>query len=180
VPEKTEQFRIALAQAVDFAKVLKPKAINVLPGCCFDQQRLVAYQNTFLDNLSLALTHFSELGINTVFEAINTYDMPSFLVHSGAQMLQILEVINHPNLLMQYDIYHMHRMGEDIAGFIHDYARKMGHIQIADYPGRGQPGSGEIDFNTLFLEIEQSGYQSWVGAEYKPQGLTENGLTWLK
>ncbi len=180
VPEKVGKFRDAVAQAVEYAKVLKPKFINVLSGCCFDQQRAEEYQQTFQANLEFAVTTFASLGISTVFEAINTHDMPGFLIHSGKQMLQILKVVKHPKLLMQYDIYHMSRMNEDIPGFINKYAEKIGHIQFADNPGRGQPGTGDIDYVKLFAAIEQSGYPGWVGAEYKPVGLTEQSFSWFK
>lgn len=179
VPEKKEKFRDAVAQTVEYAKTLKPKFINILPGCCFDQRRLEDYQNTFQANLEFAVTTFAALGITTVFEAINTHDMPGFLIHSSKQMLQVLEAVNHPKLLMQYDIYHMRRMDEDIVEFINQHAEKIGHIQFADDPGRGQPGSGDIDFSGLFSAIDQAGYQGWVGAEYKPVGVTEAGLAWF-
>ena len=179
VPEKVVQFRDAVAQTVEYAKILKPKIINVLPGCCFDQQRIEEYQQTFQANLKFAVTTFASLGITTVFEAINTHDMPGFLINSGKQMLQVLETINHPKLLMQYDIYHMSRMNEDIIIFIDQHAEKIGHIQFADNPGRGQPGTGATDFEKLFAAIEQAGYQGWVGAEYKPAGLTEQSLSWF-
>jgi hydroxypyruvate isomerase len=179
VPEKTEQFRNAVAQAVEYAKILKPEFINVLPGRCIDQQRLEEYLQTYKINLEYAVASFASLGITTVFEAINTHDMPAFLIHSGEQMLQILEAINHPMLLIQYDIYHMHRMGENVAEFINQHAKKIGHIQFADNPGRGQPGTGEINFEKFFAVIEQSDYQGWVGAEYKPVGLTEASLAWF-
>lgn len=179
VPEKMEQFRDAVDQAVEYAGVLKPKFINVLAGCCFDQQWLADYQQTFQTNLEYAVTTFASLGITTVFEAINTHDMPGFLIYSGKQMLQMLEAVNHPKLLMQYDIYHMARMNEDIVAFINQYAEKIGHIQLADNPGRGQPGTGKTNFAKLFAAIDQSGYKGCLGAEYKPVGVTEAGLSWL-
>ena len=180
VPGKVEQFRDAVTQASEYAKILKPVCINVLAGCCFDQNRVKDYQQIYKDNLEFAVASFASLGVSTVFEAINTYDMPEFLIHSGEQMLQILEAVNHPKLLMQYDIYHMSRMDEDIVEFINQHAEKIGHFQFADDPGRGQPSTGEIDFVRVFAAIEQSGYQGWMGAEYKPVGSTEASLSWFK
>jgi hydroxypyruvate isomerase len=179
VPNKVEQFQAALAQAIDYAKILKPIAINILPGRCFNTNHLPEYLNNFKTNLRLAADSFAALGIKTVFEAINTHDMPGFIVSSSSQMLEILAELNHPNLYLQYDIYHMTRMGEDCAAFISQHAEKIGHIQFADVPGRGQPGTGEIDFGGLFEVIRQSGYSGWCGAEYKPVGLTAESLGWL-
>ncbi len=179
VPEKREQFRHALQQAVDYAMLLKPEAINVLAGRCFDNSRLADYMQTFKDNLRLAADTFAPLGIKIVFEAINTHDMPAFIIHSGEQMLAVLAELKHPNLFMQYDIYHASRMGENPAQFIEQHAAKIGHIQFADSPNRGQPSTGQLNFQQLFNVIEQSNYSGWLGAEYKPVGTTTESLGWL-
>lgn len=179
VPEKQDQFKEAVAQAVNYAELLKPEAINVLPGRCLDSSRLVQYLETFNENLCFAVEALSPLGIKTVFEAINTRDMPGFILHSGAQMLEVLDQLNRDGLFMQYDIYHMLMMGEKPETFIAEHADKIGHIQFADCPGRGQPGTGQVDFDRIFSAIESSGYSGWVGAEYKPVGTTAESLDWL-
>jgi hydroxypyruvate isomerase len=180
VPEKQTLFRQAVAQTLAYAEVLKPVAINVLPGRCLDESRLPEYMKTFKENLYFAADAFAPLGIKTVFEAINTYDMPGFIIHSGAQMLAVLDELNHPGLFLQYDIYHMQMMDEEPARFIADHADKIGHIQFADCPGRAQPGTGQIDFEPVFSAIEESGYNGWVGAEYKPMGTTLDSLDWFR
>ncbi len=179
VPGKTAQFRQAIAQSLKYAALLKPEAINILPGCCFNKTRKQAYLKTFKENLSFAVEAFSSLGIKTVFEAINSHDMPGFIIHNCEQMLDILKQLNHPDLLMQYDIYHMHMMGDKPDEFITRHADKIGHIQFADCPGRGQPGTGQINFERLFSVIERSTYAGWTGAEYKPVGTTLESLEWL-
>ncbi len=179
VPEKRTQFLKAVDKAVSYAQRLKPEAINVLPGRCHTNGKKQAYLETFLENLHYAAEIFASLGIKTVFEAINTKDMPGFLIHSGSQMLSVLNQINHPNLFMQVDIYHLHRMGEIAEDFIAEHANKIGHIQFADCPGRGQPGTGQLDFKQIFSSIAKSSYSGWAGAEYKPQGPTVESLDWL-
>ncbi len=178
-PEKRDQFKQAVAQTLDYAELLKPEAINVLPGRCLDSSRLAHYLETFKENLCFAVDAFAPLGIKTVFEAINIHDMPGFIVHSGEQMLVLLEELNRAELFMQYDIYHMQMMGEKPEQFIAEHADKIGHIQFADCPGRGQPGTGRINFERMFSAIEDSGYSGWVGAEYKPVGSTIESLDWL-
>lgn len=178
VPEKREHFKQAIAQTVNYAELLKPDLINVLPGRCLNNSRLEHYLETFRENLDFATQAFAPLGIKIVFEAINTYDMPGFIIHSGAQMLTVLDQLNQPELLMQYDIYHMKMMGEQPDTFITEHADKIAHIQFADCPGRGQPGTGQLDFDQLFSVIEQSAYAGWIGAEYKPVGTTEQSLSW--
>jgi len=179
VPEKQELFLKALQQCKSYAEILKPEVINVLPGRCINHERTLEYLATFNKNLSLAVATFSPLGIKTSFEAINTKDMPDFIIHNGQQMLNIIKQLNHPMLFMQYDIYHMQMMNEDIFKFIKQHSHKVGHIQFADVPGRGQPGTGALNFEKLFSSLEQSNYNGWVGAEYKPVGSTLESLEWF-
>ncbi len=179
-PEKQQQFELALQQSKTYAEILRPEAINILPGrCIHNPTRKAEYLTTFINNLSLAADTFSSLGVKTVFEAINTDDMPGFLVNNSSQMLDILEQLKHPMLYLQYDIYHMHKMGENITAFINKYADKIAHIQFADNPGRGQPGTGAIDFESLFNTIQKSQYSGYLGAEYKPSAETSKSLGWL-
>lgn len=180
VPEKQAQFKVAVEQAVTYAKVLKPDMINVLPGCCFNLQRLHEYRHTLKTNLRFAAETFADIGVTTVFEAINSHDMPGFIIDKSSQMLALLEEVNHPQLQLQYDIYHMQRMQEDSAAVLKQSIDKIGHIQFADSPGRGQPGTGVIDFELLFGLIASLPYQGWVGAEYKPVGATLESLSWMK
>jgi hydroxypyruvate isomerase len=140
---------------------------------------LTAYQDTFKNNLRYATEAFAGLGINTVFEAVNSYDMPGFIVDSNQQMLEILTEINHPRLGLQYDIYHMTRMGENCQAFLLANMDKITHIQFADCPGRGEPGTGNIDFASLFALIAASNYQGWIGAEYKPIQDSRSSCSWL-
>lgn len=179
VPEKQESFQVAVGQALEYAEVLKPQLINVLPGRCVENSRRAEYLKTFKENLHFAADAFAGLGIKVVFEAINSIDMPGFLIDSSAKMQTLLAELNHPNLGLQYDIYHLSMMGEDCAAFLRRHSDKIGHIQFADCPGRGQPGSGTLDFDSLFEVIAHSGYQGWVGAEYKPQGRSADSLAWF-
>jgi hydroxypyruvate isomerase len=179
VPEKQDRFREALALALDYANILQPDAINVLPGRCLDPSRLEAYLSTFKRNLCLAADAFTPLGIRTVFEAINSLDMPGFLIDTSAKMLAVQDELRRPAIFLQYDIYHLLRMGEDPVPFIAEHADRIGHIQFADCPGRAQPGTGNADWSAIFSAIDRSGYSGWTGAEYKPLGETSASLGWL-
>ncbi|MGR8997659.1 MAG: hydroxypyruvate isomerase family protein [Gammaproteobacteria bacterium] len=179
VPEKRQQFRQAVAKTIEYAQLLKPELINVLPGRCLDRHRQKEYLETFNENLYFAVEAFAPLGIKTVFEAINTCDMPGFIIHNGQQMLDVLNHLKHPGLFMQYDIYHMQMMDENPDEFISQYTDKIAHIQFADCPGRGQPGTGRINFKCIFSAIEKSRYSGWIGAEYKPLGTTTESLDWF-
>jgi hydroxypyruvate isomerase len=179
VPEKQDQFREALALALDYAKILQPDAINVLPGRSLDPSRFDAYLSTFKRNLCLAADAFSPLGVKTVFEAINSLDMPGFIIDTSAKMLAVRDKLQRADVYLQYDIFHMLRMGEDPAAFIAEHADRIGHIQFADCPGRAQPGTGIADWAEIFSAIDRSGYDGRTGAEYKPSGGTSASLGWL-
>lgn len=181
VPEKRGQFLAALEQTLAYAEVLKPEAINILPGRCLDAERLAEYTDTLRANLHAAAEALAGIGVTAVFEAVNSLDMPGFIVDDQAKMLALLNAVSHPNLRLQYDIYHMSRMGEDCADFLQRHIDKIGHIQFADCPGRGQPGSGSVDFDRLFDLLSGLPYGGWVGAEYKPStGNTVESLAWWK
>ena len=179
VPSKRHDFIDAVNKAAEYAEILRPKLINVLPGCCFETDRLDQYMETFKNNLGHAADVFLDQGIKAVFEAVNTKDVPGFLIHSSEQLVQVLEELKHSNVYLQYDIYHMQTMGENHLAFFHRYAERVGHIQFADAPGRHQPGTGQIDFVDLFNAIDASGYQGWLGAEYRPTVPTQNSLDWF-
>ncbi len=181
VPEKKQQFAQALEQAMVYAELLQPKFINVLPGCCHQFEQLSIYLETFRQNLKRTLTAFQSTETQIVFEAINTYDLPNFIIHNQQQMLDMLKQMNQPKLKLQYDLYHMTRMQQNIPDFLNKNLDLIGHIQFADFPGRAQPGTGTIDFNQFFQSLQNSNYQGWLGAEYIPDtGDTRQTLGWYK
>ncbi len=181
IPGKTAEFAAALVECQAYARALKVKCVNVLPGRCFDANKRASYLATFQNNVLETARHLAPFGIITTFEAINTQDMPDFLISTGRQMLRVLEEVDHPSIKMQFDIYHMAVMGEEIPTFIKHYAADIGHIQFADMPGRHEPGTGSLDFNEIFCAIEESEYDGWVGAEYRPSRLnTSLTMAWKK
>ena len=176
VPHKQMAFREALAQAAAYAAVLQPDCINILPGRCYQPEQRDAYWQCLISHLRLACEVLSPLAVTPVFEAINTIDMPGFLVHDHGSMMQILSEVDHPALSMQYDIYHMAMMMQDIVPFWQQQIAKIAHIQFADCPGRHQPGTGQLDFAGLFAELACLGYPGYLGAEYRPLGTTLESL----
>lgn len=180
VPEKRDEFDQALKQCYAYAKALDVKLVNVLPGRCLDENRREEYLKTLKTNLKKAAHAFSPHHILVTFEAINTRDMPGFLVHHSEQMHDILTEVNHPNLKMQFDIYHMQIMEGNVDETIKHYGDLIGHIQFADVPGRGEPFSGNLNFKALFEDIRFSHYHGYVAAEYKPTQSTQDTLHWME
>ena len=117
--------------------------------------------------------------ITVLVEAINTLDHGPYLVSDTAQAAAFVRAVGEPNVALQYDVFHMTRMGEDVEAALRAHRDLIAHVQIADHPGRGEPGSGSIDFEALFALLDELGYDGWVSAEYRPTGRTEESSGWL-
>lgn len=186
VKNKRDEFKQAVEQCLTYAEALQVDCVNILPGRCLNEKQRGHYRDIFLENLDYAADQLRSIGVLATFEAINTHDMPGFLIHSTRQMQAVLADINHGNLAMQYDIYHMARMDEPVEEQLQQLLNserahdRIGHIQFADTPDRGQPGTGSLDFSRLFNIIGDSQYQGWLGAEYKPTATTADSLEWLE
>lgn len=180
VPGREPAFRRALEQTLPYADQLGVRCVNVLAGRQPEEGDLLHCLHTLTTNVRQAANALQSIGVTTTLEAINRYDMPNFLIHNIAQMQEILEAADHPTLTMQFDCYHLARMGEElISGLVENWPL-IGHIQFADTPGRGAPGTGDIDYQSVFALIEELPYAGWCGAEYKPGAAgTEASLGWF-
>lgn len=180
LPDRREEFRAGVATAIEYAKVLGNTRINCLAGIAPSGSDPQQVQQTLIDNLRYASEALAAHGIRLVMEMINTRDMPGFYLNGTRQALAIREQVGHENLFLQYDIYHMQVMEGDLARTLQAHLPAIGHVQLADNPGRHEPGTGEINFRFLFQHLDRIGYQGWVGCEYKPLSGTEAGLGWMK
>ncbi|MBO3276400.1 hydroxypyruvate isomerase family protein [Pseudomonas schmalbachii] len=179
VPSRAAEFDSALRQALDYAQVVQPQRVNVLAGRLAEGVSREQALDTLVERLQKTTSAFAGLGIGVLLEAINLHDMPGFLLNTPGHLLQILERVGQRNLEAQLDLYHMARMGLDPAECVRQLAGRIGHVQFADVPGRGEPGSGELDFQPALRALADTGYDGWLGAEYRPTGRTENSLGWL-
>lgn len=180
VPARQREFDQALQDALTYAAMVRPQLINVLPGRLPEgvgpEQALAVLR----DNIHKAAEAFQTLGIGVVSEAINLIDMPGFLVNTPEHLQTLLAQVGHDNFQVQLDIYHMARQGIDPVAAVNALAGRIGHVQFADCPGRGAPGSGDIDFAALWQALSDSGYRGWLGAEYRPEGDdTRTSLGWM-
>ena len=131
-----------------------------------------------MDNLHFAAHAFAGAGLQLLVEPINRFDIPGFFLDHSAQADALLDEVGMPNLFIQYDIYHAQRMEGDLANTIARLLPRIGHMQLADNPGRHEPGTGEINYRWLFREIDRLGYTGWIGCEYHPLNDTARGLQW--
>ena len=139
-----------------------------------------ALRATFVDNLRFAAPRLKEAGIRMLAEPINTYEISGFYLKRTDHAISILDQVGSDNLFVQYDIYHAQRMEGELANTIQKNLSRIAHIQLADNPGRNEPGTGEINYAWLFRFIDKVGYDGWIGCEYKPAGNTDAGLGWIK
>lgn len=179
-PARAQEFRAGVAKAIEYANLLGVKKINCLAGKAPAGIPDAQVRQTLVGNLRFAAAELEKHGIDLLVEPINNYDIPGFWLNSTAKALEVLDEVGASNTYVQYDIYHAQRMEGELAGTMQKNLSRIGHIQIADNPGRNEPGTGEINFTFLFDFIDRIGYTGHIGAEYKPAGQTEAGLGWIK
>ncbi|MET3659761.1 hydroxypyruvate isomerase [Aquamicrobium ahrensii] len=180
LPDRVEEFRAGVDKAIAYAKALGCDQVNCLAGIAPAGIAHEELEKAFVENLKYAAEKLAATGIRLLIEPINTRDIPGFFLTGVRQALDVIEKVGSPNLWLQYDIYHMQIMEGDLARTIEANLPRIAHIQLADNPGRHEPGTGEINYPFLYDFIDRLGYSGWIGAEYKPKDGTEAGLGWLR
>ncbi len=179
-PDRVGEFQDGVGKAIEYAKALGCKQINCLAGLTPKDVPADKVRETFVNNLRFAAERLGGEGIKLLIEPINTRDIPGFYLTKTQQALDIIAAVGSSNLWLQYDIYHAQVMEGDLGNTIEKNLAKIAHMQLADNPGRHEPGTGEINYEFLFKHIDKLGYQGWIGCEYKPAAQTEAGLGWVK
>jgi hydroxypyruvate isomerase len=178
-PARVAEFRQSVLRSLMYARRLRCPRLHCLsglrdPGIPLDQQRA-----TLVENLRFAANALAEHGLTLLVEPLNPYDVPSYMLYGSRTALDLIAAVGAPNLLLQYDIYHMQRGEGELAATIAANLDRIGHIQIADTPGRHQPGTGEINYRFLLPHLDRIGYAGIVGLEYFPDGPAEATLSWV-
>jgi len=179
-PARVGEFEDGVGKAIDYARTLDCTQVNCLAGIAptgVDPEKVRA---TFVSNLGFAADKLGAAGIRLLIEPINTFDIPGFYLSHTQQALDIIRDTGSSNLFVQYDIYHMQRMEGELANTIKANLAKIAHVQLADNPGRNEPGTGEINYRFLFGFLDSIGYDGWIGCEYKPKNSTDEGLGWRR
>ena len=180
LPDRVDEFRTGVAKAIEYAKALHVPQLNCLAGKAPAGVDMQLVHQTFVDNLKYAASELQRADLKLLIEPINTFDIPGFFLSKTQQGIAILDEVGADNAFLQYDIYHAQRMEGELANTVEKYLGRIAHIQLADNPGRHEPGTGEINYSYLFKFLDQVGYQGWIGCEYKPANSTEAGLAWLQ
>ena len=179
-PSRVGEFQDGIGQAIDYATTLGCKQVNCLAGITPKDVSADVARRTLVDNLRFAAPQLAAVGIKLLVEPVNTRDIPGFFLSGTKQALSIIDDVGSTNLFLQYDIYHMQIMEGDLASTIQKHLAQIPHMQLADNPGRNEPGTGEINYPFLFEFLDTLGYPGWIGCEYKPKTTTLEGLGWLK
>jgi hydroxypyruvate isomerase len=178
-PSRKEEFKEGIEKAIAAATFLGVSRMNCLVGLKAANVSDKAARDALKENLFYAATKLAEKNILLLVEPLNHHDMPGFALNSCRQVIDLLGEIDHPNAFLQFDVYHARRENEDLSLLLGKHIEKIGHIQIADCPGRHQPGTGETDFKNLFFDIDRLHYQGYVSLEYIPDPDTLTSLKWF-
>jgi hydroxypyruvate isomerase len=179
LPGREDEFKRGVAKAIDYAEALGCKQINCLAGLAPKDSDQSALRKTLVGNLSYAAGELGKAGVRLLIEPCNTRDMPGFFLNRTDQALDLIKEVGSDNLFVQYDIYHMQIMEGDLARTIETNLSRIAHLQLADNPGRNEPGTGEINYPFLFAHLDKIGYGGWIGCEYRPRTTTTDGLGWF-
>lgn len=179
-PARVDEFRSGVTLGIEYATALGCPQLNCLAGklpagVSADQARA-----TLVANLAFAADKLKAAGLRLLMEPINYYDIPGFFLNRTDQAAAIQDDVGSDNLFIQYDIYHAQRMEGELGNTLKNNLARIGHIQLADNPGRNEPGTGEINYAWLFKHLDAIGYTGWIGCEYKPKTNTVDGLGWIK
>jgi len=177
-PDRIAEFRAGVTKAIEYAKVLSVPQLNCMAGKAPAGVAEDQLRRTLTDNLRYAAAELKKAGLRLLIEPINTYDIPGFYLNRTVQAVALLDDVGADNAFLQYDIYHAQRREGELAATIQKFLPRIGHMQLADNPGRNEPGSGEIHYPFLFQLLDRIGYDGWIGCEYKPATSTEAGLGW--
>lgn len=180
LPDRIGEFQEGVGRAIEYATALDCPRLNCLAGIApvaVDRDKL---RETFVENLQFASRALKKHGITLVIEPLNTRDTPGFFLQTPAQAVEIIEESGADNLRLQFDVYHSHIMEGDVVASIQRNIAKIAHVQIADDPGRHEPGTGSIDFAAVFQTLENAKYAGWIGCEYVSLRTTEESLEWLR
>jgi len=179
-PRRVAEFQDGVGKAIEYAQALGCKQVNCLAGIRPSQVDPGLARETYIRNLQFAAPLLHDAGIKLLIEPVNTRDIPGFFLNNSKQAFDIIKAVGSDNLFLQYDIYHAQVMEGDLARTIEANLALIPHMQLADNPGRNEPGTGEINYPFLFQHIDRIGYGGWIGCEYKPKTTTDAGLGWVK
>jgi hydroxypyruvate isomerase len=179
-PSRKEQFQNNVPVALNLAERLGSRRLNVLAGHEIPGMDRAEQLALARENVRFAADSAAERGIEVVVEAVNTFENGPYLLYTTDQASEFVRSVERDNVKLQYDVYHMQRMEGNLVATIREHIDEIAHVQVADSPGRGEPGTGEIRYPYVLGQLEEAGYDGYVGLEYNPTTqTTEESFGWL-
>ena len=179
-PKRMQEFRHGVEEGIDFAQTLGCPQLNCLAGIAPPGLAPGRLFDTLVENLGFAAERFANAGLRLLIEPINTRDRPGFYLSRSTQAMEIIDAVGADNLFLQFDVYHTQIMQGDIVRNFQAHRERIRHVQIADNPGRHEPGTGELNFPFILAALDGMGYEGWVSCEYAPSTSTEESLGWAR
>lgn len=180
LPGREAEFRAGVTKAIEYATHLGCPQVHCMAGLIPAGVPAAALRDTYIANLKHAAAETAKAGLRLLIEPINPRDIPGYYLNTSKQGIEVMDAVGARNLFLQYDIYHMQIVEGDLAPTMERLLPRIGHMQLADTPGRHEPGTGEINYPFLFGHLDRIGYQGWIGCEYRPAGETVAGLGWAR
>ena len=177
-PRRVQEFQDSVELGLDYAEELGARMLHCMAGLVPRNVTRERAHDTYVANLKFAAEKLKERGLDLLIEPINDRDVPGYFLTGSRQAAAIIEECGMENIFLQFDIYHAQRMEGDLGNSIRTLLPLIRHVQLADVPGRHEPGTGEINFPYLFRLLDELGYDGWIGCEYTPRGATGDGLQW--
>lgn len=178
-PDRGAEFRDSLELALGYLRATRCRTVHLMAGLVERGADRPLWMRTLVENIQYAADALDGEGVTLVLEPINSrVDMPGYFYDTTDAVVEVMDAVGRQNVKLLFDIYHLQIMQGDISRRLETLLPRVGHIQIADNPGRHEPGTGEINFSWLLPRLDALGYDGWVGCEYKPKGRTEEGLGW--
>jgi hydroxypyruvate isomerase len=179
-PDRVEQFRENVPVALDLARRLGCIRLNVLVGHRLEGTSREEQLQLARETAGWAADQAAGQGAEVMIEAVNTFENGPYLLYTTEEAAEFVESIGRENVKLQYDVYHMQRMEGNLVATMRKHIGKIGHVQVADSPARGEPGTGEIHYPYVFGVLEELGYDGYVGLEYNPTTeRTEDSFAWI-
>ena len=179
VPGRERDWQVLFSRALDYANAIGASAIHCLAGKVAPEQRPAA-DRVFIENLNRAADLAAARKITLLIEPINGRDRPNYFLNHVEHAADIINRIDKQNIRMQFDFYHVQIVGGDLIRRLEKFLPIVGHLQCAAVPTRHEPDEGEVNYAAVFEAVDKLGYQGWIGAEYRPQARTEEGLGWAR
>jgi hydroxypyruvate isomerase len=179
-PERRAEFRESVFKGLDYAEVIGVQKLHAMAGVLPKALRTREHRDCYIGNLAWAADRAAERNVTILIEAMSAGAVPDYFIETPDEAAAAIADIGRSNVRLLLDVFHAVNSGLDPVAQIITHADRIAHIHIADQPGRHEPGTGSIDFETVYRALEEAGYTGLIGCEYSPSGLTTDGLAWLE